>query len=83
MENESAFPTFVFTDERGVIVGCSNNGMTLRDYFAAKAMAALISQYPPDESQMWTLDGNSYTKRELAFRAYQHADAMLKIKEEE
>lgn len=58
-----------------------NDGMELRDYFAAKAMAALISQYPPDESAMWQL--NNYTKKELAFRAYQHADAMLKIRAEE
>ena len=55
--------------------------LNLRDYFAAKAMAALISQYPPDESAMWQL--NNYRKGELAFRAYQHADAMLKIRAEE
>ena len=44
-------------------------GMTLRDYFAAKAMHGIISD--PD-TQM------SY--QEIAIRAYQYADAMLEMR---
>ena len=45
-------------------------GMTLRDYFAAKAMLGIISD--PD-TQM------SY--EEIATRAYQYADAMMEVRE--
>lgn len=45
-------------------------GMTLRDYFAAKAMHAIVSD---PETQM------SY--QEIAIRAYQYAEAMLEVKE--
>jgi hypothetical protein len=47
-----------------------SNGMTLRDYFAAKAMAAFLSS--PD-------DANYYEKHPglLADSAYNIADAML------
>jgi hypothetical protein len=43
-------------------------GMTLRDYFAAKAMQALIEKY--DESPV-----------EISLEAYEFADAMLKTRE--
>ena len=46
-----------------------DRGMTLRDYFAAKAMHGIISD--PD-TQM------SY--QEIAIRAYQYADAMLEMR---
>jgi hypothetical protein len=48
-----------------------NDGMTLRDYFAAKAMQGLLSD--PDWRQDWTF-------RETAYAAYQQADAMLKAR---
>ena len=47
-------------------------GMTLRDYFAAKAMQALI--YRP-ESEYWTTE-------EIAIDAYSYADEMLKEREQ-
>ena len=48
-------------------------GMTLRDYFAAKALAALIiDSYSPDEG---------YRPDVTAERAYWFADAMLKARE--
>ena len=50
-------------------------GMTLRDYFAAKAMAAFIN---PDEWQSTVGD----VSRNVAFNAYAMADAMLKAREE-
>ena len=48
-----------------------NSGMTLRDYFAAKALEGLIAcseeDNPPENAAFW---------------AYQFADAMLKAREE-
>ncbi|MFS2326656.1 hypothetical protein U2P60_14770 [Brucella sp. H1_1004] len=51
-------------------------GMTLRDYFAAKAMQGLISAH--DSSGTWTaVDMNEG----IAKRAYQAADAMIAARE--
>ena len=47
----------------------TEQGMTLRDYFAAKAMQALIEKY--DESPV-----------EISLEAYEFADAMLKQRED-
>jgi hypothetical protein len=44
-------------------------GLTLRDYFAAKAMSSMLSQAPDD----WHEDIN-----DLATASYEVADAMLK-----
>lgn len=56
-----AFPTSQIAD---------SNGMTLRDYFAAKAMQSMV--------QAW-ISTNQYptTDREVAVNAYALADAML------
>jgi hypothetical protein len=56
--NTPAFP--VLTDE------VSHMGMTLRDYFAAKAMQGMLAE---DCDYVWT---------SLAAAAYECADAMLK-----
>jgi len=49
---DSAFPNGIFTDDKGKIIG-GQHGMTLLDYFAAKAMQSLVSNYSktncPDE----------------------------------
>lgn len=58
-----AFP-FAFTDEARV-----SDGMTLRDYFAAKAMHARLTTY----TGTW-FEG-------VAEEAYKAADAMLKERE--
>jgi hypothetical protein len=50
-----------------------NPGMTLRDYFAAKAMAGFISD--PD----WRVD---MMPDETARAAYHQADAMLRAREQ-
>jgi len=47
-------------------------GMTLRDYFAAKAMMSLLSNWEP-----WGLPGK------VAKRAYGYADAMLAEREKD
>jgi hypothetical protein len=68
MKNPQAFPTH--TDG-----GLINDGMTLRDYFAARAMESFISG--------WTAR-NIYPPNDLvvAEHAYAMADAMLKAREE-
>ena len=57
-----AFPAHHFDLAEG------EHGMTLRDYFAAQAMQALIEKY--DESPV-----------EISLEAYEFADAMLKERE--
>jgi len=67
---ESAFPsTFksLHPEEQQV----HRWGMTLRDYFAAKAMQSLIVAYKDDHS----------VSDEISKRAYYYADAMLKARE--
>jgi hypothetical protein len=46
-------------------------GMTLRDYFAAKAMNSLISDPDWRSDMVW---------HETAYAAYQMADAMIKAR---
>jgi hypothetical protein len=64
--NEAAFPNPNRTDQ---------TGMTLRDYFAAKAMQGLIA------SPRGTPDGKDATDAYYAKAAYVMADAMLKARE--
>jgi hypothetical protein len=60
MNNPPAFPS-VFDHERG---------MTLRDYFAARAIGITASNKPP-----------AYDDKTIAKYAYEIADAMLKARE--
>jgi hypothetical protein len=62
MKNEPAFPNEGFNGW-----GSPFQGMTLRDYFAAKAMQALID--------------NDGLFSEIPTQAYELADAMLKARE--
>jgi hypothetical protein len=70
MKNPAAFPT-------GTGVTPYNPGMTLRDYFAAKAMQGAISHglFNTDKA---SLDYAEY----IANIAYVYADAMLKARQE-
>ena len=61
MNNEKAFPNPHLR---------SNDGITVRDYFAAKAMQAIISVH--DNTTLEFVSG----------KAYQYADAMLKARDE-
>jgi hypothetical protein len=68
-KSEPAFPVYPRNEgfaQREVV---NATGMTLRDYFAAKAMASLATyeEYPP-----WR----------AAAKAYEYADAMLKARQE-
>jgi len=64
-----AFPTKVYDVEREQLI--REEGMTLRDYFAAKAMLGIM--FDP---------GDVYTNENIALNAYEVADAMLKAREE-
>jgi len=61
--NEPAFPCDSFQEK----------GMTLRDYFAAKAMAAMLS--------IENVHLNN-SETEIATWAYQQADAMMKVRKQ-
>ena len=67
MNNQPAFPTGIITDGKGKIIGGSN-GMTLRDYFAAKAMQAMTHR------------GEANVQM-VAIQAYAMADAMMEARE--
>ena len=64
MKHAPAFPT--------VMIGEIEGGMTLRDYFAAKAMTGLLTAEIVGE----------YSNEHVAEIAYRIADAMLKAREE-
>ena len=67
MKNEPAFPTTgLHTNGEGGSICQWNPGMTLRDYFAAKAMHSILT----------TVYG-SMNEKEIAKEAYLQADAML------
>ena len=68
MKHAPAFPVeMIYTQENEKF-----NGMTLRDYFAAKAMAAMISH--PDS-------GVDVPPSTFAKGAFRMADAMMKARE--
>ena len=62
MNNPPAFPQYIISNNGAYVDG----GMTLRDYFAAKAMQALVEKSYFDTT---------------ARLAYEMADAMLKARE--
>ena len=74
--NPDAFPQ---TDQRG---NCYT-GMSLRDYFAAKAMQSIIA----NETLRNAIDKSTQTgaamNKGIAIRAYSVADEMLKTRENE
>ena len=53
-------------------------GMTLRDYFAAKALPAIVSTYVEANGRCI---GTDHFPRNCAIHAYNLADAMLKARE--
>lgn len=80
---EPAFPASYYTDDGEF---AKRDGMTLRDYFAAKAMHALVVE--PPWSDGGTASVHSWSKGfkgsdscdRFAFAAYAMADAMLKAR---
>ncbi len=83
IENPPAFPVFPDTQTGH---GAAFRGMSLRDYFAAKALGALVStpgnpsikicaDYIGIETKDW--DWSKHWCEYLAKKAYAYADAML------
>lgn len=69
MKNQPAFPVY-----HGGYARSDNDGMTLRDYFAAQAMQGLLAGLLADRMDVkW---------QNIAIDAYRQADAMLKAREE-
>lgn len=75
-----------FPQDTGHGTPCGGEGMTLRDYFAAKAMAALIDGYDYEareksitKADRTGFDDNPHASQ-LAEEAYIVADAMLKAR---
>ena len=66
-ENPSAFPVVLDDNQENDVYG----GMTLRDYFAAKAMEGIMAS-PSDSG--WTKYDDQH---EIAKASYDMADAML------
>ena len=71
MSNSPAFPTSNWQKTAPMSNGY-NEGMTLRDYFAAKAMTGLLTAELVGE----------YSNEHVAEISYRIADAMLKAREE-
>jgi hypothetical protein len=71
----SAFPIFPETSGGHA---AAFHGMTLRDYFAAKAMQGMFAN-PDDGHKMYEMSYADYVK-EIARCAYLMADAMLKAR---
>ncbi len=73
-----AFPGFDYIDQHGKK---NPEGMTLRDYFAAKSLQGLISA----TTKMTCADGQFIVdvmdETHMTKIAYSHADAMLKARE--
>lgn len=68
-QNEPAFPV----SEEAMIRNLQ--GMSIRDYFAAKAMQAQLSGF-------WSLETfHGWSRNEIAQEAYNMADAMLKARQ--
>ena len=67
MDKDTGGPAFPATNHHGHKL----EGMSLRDYFAAKAMQGLLSD--PDWRQDTTLEDTAYA-------AYKQANAMLKAR---
>lgn len=69
MKNISAFPQVNLQDFHGMLVPDRQEGMQLRDYFAAKALPPIM------HADVGRWKGNYEIHAE---RAYKYADAMLK-----
>lgn len=75
MNNTFAFPS---NGSMGEVVEV---GMTLRDYFAAKAMQASLSDIDRVRSiKSYCENNNTNFSDEISFQAYDIADAMLKAR---
>ena len=77
-----AFPVQTsITSDGSTLTVKGSSGLTLRDYFAAKAMQALLTkQGPYGEDRLRPYSENVQNVDELAEYAYTQADAMLEAR---
>jgi len=79
MNSAPAFPVPSYVNASGETHDVSFKGMTLRDYFAAKAMQVILqSQY---EDGIYVGDHDNISEQVCANSAYIMADAMLKARD--
>ena len=78
MNNPPAFPSLHWVAPQGHSANENPQGMTLRDYFAAKAMQGLISSHWCEEARVLS---PKLGAEELATDAYIMANAMLKVRQ--
>ena len=79
--NEPAFPhpRIVLTGKDREVIVNPSEGMSLRDYFAAKAMQGMVSAHNQDGE--WTGCGDKKMNKIVVEIAYSIADAMLSERE--
>jgi hypothetical protein len=71
MNNPPAFPKPKLMQQ--AVSFDHEDGMTLRDYFAAKAMQGMVA------NSSYSI--NDWSKRDIAIQSYEMADAMMKARE--
>jgi hypothetical protein len=82
MNNPPACPSYEEQKSYGQMMAVG--GMTLRDYFAAKALQALLSDPAWRQANKFCSDPKKpkgLLRDEAAIAAYKQADAMLKARE--
>jgi hypothetical protein len=77
---EPAFPSLHWVAPQGHNANENPQGMTLRDYFAAKAMQAILADQYANGIYVLDLDNDSEIVASNA--AYTMADAMMKARSE-
>ncbi len=80
VNNPPAFPKLpIGRDSNGEVL-YQSDGMTLRDYFAAKALQGMFAN-PDDSHENYDLSYEDYVK-EIARCSYKMADAMLAARDQ-
>jgi hypothetical protein len=80
MNNPPAFPTVQYAD--GVRPSGFDNGMTLRDYMAARGIETLIKSVTSElESKHYSIEKAQKIQDVYASMCYAMADAMMRARE--
>jgi len=78
MTKETGGPAFPLHNHGVQTLGMHISGMTLRDYFAAKAMQSYIQQ----NSVMLAIADEKFSIGKICTASYDWADSMLKVREQ-
>ena len=81
MNNPPAFPTGIGLNADKTWIGSGSGGMTLRDYFAAKAMQSWITVTVQRYVHQSQLQIDMPSRDVIAAEAYDMADVMMKARE--